>query len=1233
VLGRGGTGVVYEAYDAKNGSVVALKTIESSNAESLYRLKREFRALADVHHENLVRFDELSFEEGQWFFTMELVRGTNFVEYVRPGAGTALIHDSGRLGSKLDEARLSSTLPQLVAAIAAIHDAGHVHRDIKASNVLVSNEGRVVLLDFGLVTALRAAGAETPQAAGIVGTPAFMAPEQAEGNAVGPAADWYAFGVVLFLALTGRLPFEGSTGEVLEAKLTRAAPPVRDFAPDAPANLASLCADLLRDAPAERPSVDAIRARLGLASSGSTLAAASATTTEPAGPFVGRAREHAALVSAFAAVRERGERRIVVVEGEPGVGKSALVQRFLASIEERAIVLVGRCYEQESMPLKGVDGIVDALSDHLVTRSEEELGPILAGGVRYVAAVFPVLRRVPSIATAVGDDDRVDNETALRSLAFGELERLLGGIARDARPLVVFLDDLQWADADSIALLERLFLAPAHHPLLFVATARVDPAREVSALVGAAERIAVSGLAEDESRTLLDALLPAQAVSAETRAWAMHEAAGHPFFLAELARSGRAGKLEAGTTAPLLDVLWDRVQGRDLIEQRFLEMVALAGAPTPYEILAAAAGIDVGDCLTRLGTLRAAQLVRITRRADERLIEPYHDRVREAIAGHVAAEGPRALAERHLRLGRALRDGARGDAPPGRVFTIVQHLHAARDLLEPHELVDLAALRLVASTKARLTTAYDAARVHAAEGLALLGPDGWTKERALARDLSIARLEAEYLAGNRDAALGVFESIRARVTDVDDRAALAIAWIGLETSHGRCVEAIATGREVLRQLRAPLPARVSILHVLLQHFANRRAQRKRSADDLVALEPLRDRTLASVMRILVSLAPAAFFLDTNLVTWILLRIAGLSFEHGVCDVSSYGFVGYGSVLAGAFHQHAEGYAFGRAALALNDRFKNDALAAKIENVFGGYIAHWTRPFRESAALLRAAYDRATRTGDTSYEVYSATVLSLVNFGESRDLASVQSLGEWAREVGQRREDRDMSIEADIHARYAMALRGLTANPRELGVEGSSDAELRASLSDEVTPTSMFHYHYCRAELAYLFGDASAALHHLREAAKRKQVTFSVPASVDLVFMEALVAAARFGAASWFARPALVFGVAARARKLARWAASCPMNYEPHFLIARAEEARIRGRAREATARFDEAIASARTRGAPKREAIALELAMAHARRTGDEARARSLQGEAAAAYRRWGAVAKERTLGGHDAQT
>jgi len=394
-LGRGASGVVYEAYDLRTSSLVALKTIEASVAESLYRLKREFRALADVQHPNLVRFGELASDGGQLFFTMEIVRGATFIAHVRPGASIAgldpgdsevvtLQPPSGDVPSSiisveqpgtLDEARLRAALPQLVSALGALHDAGHLHRDVKPSNVLVAEDGRVVLLDFGLVTALR-----TTQDAldgDLEGTPAFMAPEQIDGSAVGPPADWYALGVMLFVALTGTLPFEGNVHGILEAKLTHASPRVRDRAPSAPADLADLCDALLDVNPAQRPKIREIRARLGMRAD--DLSSGHLRSADSANVFVGREAELEALGRAFDEVAERRRAELVVVEGEPGVGKSAVVHRFTTSLGARATILEGRCYEQETVPFKGIDAILDALSEHLVGLPESEARAIIAG--------------------------------------------------------------------------------------------------------------------------------------------------------------------------------------------------------------------------------------------------------------------------------------------------------------------------------------------------------------------------------------------------------------------------------------------------------------------------------------------------------------------------------------------------------------------------------------------------------------------------------------------------------------------------------------------------------------------------------------------------------------------------------------------------------------------------------------------------------------------------------------
>jgi serine/threonine protein kinase len=289
-IGAGGMGVVYEAFDRDTGSQVALKTLRAPNAESLLRFKREFRAVHDIQHPNLVQLGELVEEGGVWFFTMELVRGEQLLTYVRgdvvsdvsPSAFTVDDMPSADLGddpyggrrplgpaqrpapvmARFDEARVRHSMAQLAGALAALHDGGVVHRDVKPGNALVTAAGRVVVLDFGL--ALDLDGGQS-LSSHIVGTANYMAPEQAAARTVGPEADWYSLGVVLYEALVGASPFAGNQLEVMLAKQRSEAPRPSQAVIGVPPDLDQLCHDLLRFDPAERPTGRAVLARLGRA--------------------------------------------------------------------------------------------------------------------------------------------------------------------------------------------------------------------------------------------------------------------------------------------------------------------------------------------------------------------------------------------------------------------------------------------------------------------------------------------------------------------------------------------------------------------------------------------------------------------------------------------------------------------------------------------------------------------------------------------------------------------------------------------------------------------------------------------------------------------------------------------------------------------------------------------------------------------------------------------------------
>src|SRR5262245_33084193 len=251
VLGQGGMGLVFEALDAVRKRRIELKTLATMDPAGVYQLKNEFRALCELEHPNLVHMYELFARRDAWFFTMELVQGQRFDEWVRPGGD-------------LHEGRLRSALAQLACGVRAIHDAGKVHRDLKPSNVLVDRGGRVIVLDFGLSGSPDAGSAgQTVPATCVVGTPEYMAPEQAAGQPANAASDAYAIGVMLFEALLGRLPFEGSLHSILAQKLMHEAPAAL-LRRNLPIDLAATCTKLLARDPAARMGVDALEARFAL---------------------------------------------------------------------------------------------------------------------------------------------------------------------------------------------------------------------------------------------------------------------------------------------------------------------------------------------------------------------------------------------------------------------------------------------------------------------------------------------------------------------------------------------------------------------------------------------------------------------------------------------------------------------------------------------------------------------------------------------------------------------------------------------------------------------------------------------------------------------------------------------------------------------------------------------------------------------------------------------------------
>jgi hypothetical protein len=658
VLGEGGMGVVYEVFDRTRGETVALKTLRNPSGEAIYRMKREFRALANLEHPNLVRLFDLFVEQDTCFFTMELVSGTDLHSYLG-------LHGEE---ARPEEALLRRVFAGLCQGLEALHRAGLLHRDLKPSNALITPQGRVVLLDFGLVLDTHAPVQQTAVGA-VAGTAAYMAPEQARGESeLTTACDVYALGVMLFEFLTGQLPFRGPPLQVMLAKDTQEPARASLLAGGVPADLDDLALRMMARDPLARPRLSEVRTHFGPlhASSSATQSFRSADSAQR---LLGRDAELEALEALHASALADGL-ALGLVRGRSGLGKSALIQAFARKLEASGtVVLSGRCYESESVPFKGLDGTIDALSRVLTMMQPAQLARLLPPDLADLGTLFPVLRRLKPVATAYARRRALDETPVhrIRSQGLAALREILRRLSQTA-PLLLVLDDVQWADEDSAAALIELVQGedPPRMTVL-VGTRPDDAAPVVSALFGAARPEPVQGLRcqtvdlEPLSFAALRELAERElGTSGKLGDLVARDAQGNPFAACELVRFLREGELDpAGLDGSLsIDaIVCRRADKLDASVRHVLELLVVAGEPTSADLLLRALGLPEDD-RSPLDALRVRSFVRTVRASGGNALDVAHDRIREA----VAAALPEA---RHAELHRLLAVAMEGlETPP-----------------------------------------------------------------------------------------------------------------------------------------------------------------------------------------------------------------------------------------------------------------------------------------------------------------------------------------------------------------------------------------------------------------------------------------------------------------------------------------------------------------------------------------------------------------------------------------
>lgn len=546
-LGQGGRKQVFRATDTRLDREVALSVIRTAGLDeaSIERVRREAKAMARLgDHPNIVSIFDAGDEAELTFLVAELMPGGSIDEQLVRGNGPLAIEQVVAVGRNV------------AAALRYVHENGIVHRDIKPANVWLSQDGTAKLGDFGLATG--ASGTKLTSEGMMLGTVAYMAPEQATGGRVDARSDLYSLGALLYEAATGKPPFAGDDAIAVISQQISTAPVAPAWHnPRVPASLEKLILDLLAKAPDDRPQTAAeVLERLAVISPDQAAPAQAEPPTDnpldrlASGVFVGREEESRQLRLMFDATRT-GSGGVALLIGEPGIGKTRMAEELLTYARMKgAQVLTGRCYEGEGAPAYWP--WIQVIRSSVHNRAASAVASDMGSGAGYIAAIVPdVGNVVPGVVPPAGSDLE-----ASRFQLFDSVTTFLRNAAR-SRPQVVFLDDLHWADKPSLLLLEFLSRQVRDAGILVVCTyrdielGRQHPlAQSLATIVRepATRRIPLRGLGRDDVARYIKLTSGSAPPPALVDA-IMAETEGNPFFVIETVRLlASEGRLQG--TAP-----------------------------------------------------------------------------------------------------------------------------------------------------------------------------------------------------------------------------------------------------------------------------------------------------------------------------------------------------------------------------------------------------------------------------------------------------------------------------------------------------------------------------------------------------------------------------------------------------------------------------------------------------------------------------------------------------------
>ncbi len=1174
-------------------------------------------------------------------------------------------------GAAFDTGTFLSVAVSAASALRNAHARGLVHKNLRPANMLVDVSGKVWLTGFGV---RRPTGPAVNASGELQGdrmnSLPYIAPEQTGRlkRSIDARSDLYALGVVFYEMLTGELPFVAVDAvEWVHAHVARRPIPLQQRNEDVSSVLERIVLKLLAKRPEDRYQTatglesDLRRCLDSWSSTGRVVdfVVASRDAADrlrvPEGLY-GRSRQTSAIRMAFDRVRSQGVTEVILVSGPAGAGKSSVVHELRKGVVQSGSLFASGKFDQYTRDIpyatiaqafRGVVRQILGSGDADLERWKKELVEVLGPNGRLM------INLVPELALIIGEQPPAPELQPHEAKARFHLvfRRFLAVFASSERPLVLFIDDVQWLDEATIDLIETITVDQEMGNLLLICAYRDDevpPEHPFNATrnsmrqnLDKLEELTLGPLTAQDVGNLLADMLHSEARSVGSLATlVVDKTDGNPFFVLQFLASMEEEELvvfdadrgvwrwdtdrirNTRLTDNVAELVASKLSRLPRLTLETVKLLACLGSGAALDTLSIASG----KSKRQIGAiLWEAVQARFLLRVDDTFIFA-HDRVQEAAYLLVpAVDRPPA----HVRIGRALISSLTPSGIDERIFELVDQFARGIELvMSDGEREQVAELFLEAGTRAKASVAYPSSLRYFRMGLNLLKPSHWDTRYDLIFALELQQAECEYLTGDHAVADDHLRTLSLRARDRVDGAAVVRLRSSLYVTLGDQAKAVHVALAYLRDFDIDWSPHPTEHELRLEIEALRGLLADRPIEDLVNLPRMTDPDWLAAMDVLAYTILPAILTDGNLEDVIYTQMVSLSLQHGNCDASSYAYVSIMVALGLRFGDYQSGRRFGDVGLALVDQHGMDRFKTRTYTCYACFVVPWTRHLRISETFSRKAIQVGVAAGDLVFIVTTAQMLVSHLLVAGAELALVEEEAERFLASAQRT---GFSLAADSAIGQLLLvreLRGLkgpgTAGGSALPDKASYQQHLQDAGEQLVLPLAWYWIQQMQA--CYIARDFASAINAEREARGVVQATRSFIDIGEYHFYGALIHAVAFETAVGDHRPAHFAELQRHQKQIETWAESGPENHGNRLALVAAEVARLESRDIDALGFYEEAIRSARQYGFIQNEALANELASRFCVERGLNTSATAFLRNARSCYLAWGANGKVRQL-------